>query len=911
MIYKLLKYTLSLFLVLFIVQLCAQNEVAHVYGQLKDQATKKKLEGCLVQVFKDGAVFDNYDAGATGKYDFKLPLGFTYDIKFSKGDYLSKVIRIDTHNIPEEERGGGFDMNVDGTLFPFREGFNTDLLRDPMARAYYNPKGDGLEFDFPYSDKKQKEIDAEFKRLDDIAKNFEKLRADFDKFVKEGDQASMEKKYADAIAKYKSALALFPKETYSEPVKVKMADAQAKLDAENAGKDMEARYKKLVEDGDKAFKDKKYENARKNFQDATKLKSAEKYPKEQLYQIELAMADAERRGDYDAAIADADKKFQNNDFAVSIERYKQASTMYPTESYPKDQILKAEAALKDMLAFEADKLRIQKEYNDKIALAERSVSEENLEQGILHYRAASALKPLEQKPKDKIVELESLIAERKSQQESNDANAIANAERERIEKEYNDLVAIADEMFIKEQLVEARGKYEESLVVKSDALYPKSKIETIDLLIAQNEELKTAGAAKLLQDSLDAVNLAAQLEADSRLQAQLDQERLDAERRQQELEDERLAAEQKLKAKKRNWDTNVDKEAEDQVEKYYRDAAEKEYASKNDRIKQQKDEFASFYSRKSNEANSLLTANEESILTAKANQNELLSIGTSIQNAAIADNERKKKDINKDNSDYRKSADARIIENESKVELKKQELASVTANDRNRKARVAENDDKKERTAKTYETYQRKGDAQRAENKLKTEKEKKKIESMSFEGENVRKENEAKVESRLKEEKIRDKDTKKAADQRIVNSELAVNKKKGDANSLGEGKDIEAHKNANEIEMKKKDIEFAVKQRENESSNDRFDARKEAFGKTAGEPKSEEEYLPVPGTEQLKEGVTENSYRLGNKMVTERIVKVGNKVDKYKKVVSKTAIYFFRNGQSITEVTWRQATLAE
>jgi hypothetical protein len=40
-------------------------------------------------------------------------------------------------------------------------------------------------------------------------------------------------------------------------------------------------------------------------------------------------------------------------------------------------------------------------------------------------------------------------------------------------------------------------------------------------------------------------------------------------------------------------------------------------------------------------------------------------------------------------------------------------------------------------------------------------------------------------------------------------------------------------------------------------------------------------------------------------------VKIGNKVDKYKKVVSKTAIYYFRNGQSITEEAWKLATLAE
>jgi hypothetical protein len=133
---RLLKYVLVVVVMLCGCPVWAQTDIAHVFGQLKDQTTKKKLEGVTVQVFKDGMVFDSYNAGTTGKYDFKLPLGFTYDIKFSKGtEYLSKIIRIDTRNIPEEDRYGGFDMNVDGTLFPYRQGFNTDLLREPLAKA--------------------------------------------------------------------------------------------------------------------------------------------------------------------------------------------------------------------------------------------------------------------------------------------------------------------------------------------------------------------------------------------------------------------------------------------------------------------------------------------------------------------------------------------------------------------------------------------------------------------------------------------------------------------------------------------------------------------------------------------------------------------------------------------------------
>jgi hypothetical protein len=38
-------------------------------------------------------------------------------------------------------------------------------------------------------------------------------------------------------------------------------------------------------------------------------------------------------------------------------------------------------------------------------------------------------------------------------------------------------------------------------------------------------------------------------------------------------------------------------------------------------------------------------------------------------------------------------------------------------------------------------------------------------------------------------------------------------------------------------------------------------------------------------------------------------VKRGNKVDTYRKVVSKTGVYYFKNNRSITEEIWTRETL--
>jgi len=624
----------------------------------------------------------------------------------------------------------------------------------------------------------------------------------------------------------------------------------------------------------------------------------------------LAIADGQNRGIYNALIEDADKKFNNKDYAVSIEKYKEASKLYPTESYPKDQILKAESALKDMLAYEAERMRIEKEYQDKLALGARSVDEDKLEQAITHYKAASELKPSEQFPKDKIAELEALIIDRKAQKEFDDANAAANAERERIEKEYNDIIVVADGFFTEQKLAEARERYEAALVVKPEAQYPKSKIETIDLLLAQQMESE-ANAAKAMADSLAALADAERLADEQRLAALLEQERLDAERKQRELEEARLAAGAKLRAKKRNWDSNVDVEAEDQVERYYREAAAKEYANKKRMKEQEIQDFVAFFDQKDKDSDVLVSIHRDHIKEQYETLSELYNIGASIQDAAIADNDRKKKDNGKEQSEAQKRADLRIRDNEEKAVKQREVQDAVKQTDRYREISIKKNEAMFERADKNAQDYERKGAANRAENVMKTDMSRQKQESVGDTGEQRRKQHAAQVEVKRNEVAIQSRDERKAADQRITNTQLKIEKRKDDAEAFVEGKDMQSRENAMDIERQKRDEEFALKQRESKSSNERYEARKDAFEKKAGEPRKEEDYKQVAGTEHLKQGVTENSYKLGNKMVTERLVKIGNKVEKYKKVVSKTAIYYFRDGQSITEETWKLATLAE
>jgi tetratricopeptide (TPR) repeat protein len=1271
----------------------SQNEIVHVYGQLKDQITKKKLEDVTVQVFKDGALFDNFNAGKSGKYDLSLPLGPTYDIKFSKtGEFLSKTIRIDTKNIPAEERMGGFDMNVDGTLFAYREGFNTDLLKEPMAKAKYDPAGDGFGFDSEFTEKRMKAIEEEFKRLDDLDKNKNKAREDFDKFVKAGDDNVIKKVYADAITNYEQALALFPNE---EPVKVKLADAKTKRDAENAAKGAEAEYKKLLKEGDDFFAAKKYSEAKGKFQkakdmrngkyesdmvvkcdkelaalgnkakydaliteadgkfkseewqnsinkyqEALKLYPDEKYPAEQikkaaaslkqaeansaealriqkeydakiaaaqkaesenkldqaiqqykaagqikpseelpprkvtelegiladrkaqsdkaasdalakdnaakealeaeykkmieegdafysskdyanaksrfnrakelknlqyekdmLARIEKDIAESGKRGEYDAIIAEADasfnsgeyaksiekykaalklygtekypteqmeraelalrdkdkadremaakrkeyekkiglaesneksgklevalqhykaageiipseslppakiaeiqgiladrkskrdqatadslakleaersaletqymllieegddfyqskdydkatdrfqiaKKLKNGayetemlakileakaaarkriafdsivtiadgfyaskDYAISIEKYREASLILPPESYPKDQVVKAEEELKKLLGEEADRQRIEREYKMAMDFGDKAGNSKNYEEAILHFEEAARLKSAEPLPLQKITEMQSLIAERDAQ--INKERKMKEDEDMRLETEYQGIIAAADQMFSSELYLDARSRYEEAIALKSDASYPRSKIEAIELILS-NKENERLVRERALQDSLALVADAERVAFEEQ-QKLLEEQALEVElKRKRDLEEKQRQEAEKVNSRKRKWDSDADLEAEARLEKYYREAAEKEYAAKaksvTDRVEAQMD------FRETAEASAddrrLLVMDELSGLKDAQSEMSIMGIETQARNYDQID--KKKKKNSQDVQSYENRAETRLQGNADDIEEIKRNQDMIRGNDRYRLVMARATEETKSNAQEHFISFYRKGESQRKLNDVKINREKKLIRYEAQKADEFRTLNYEGTERMKNSQERYTADSRKSADQRIDNNQLRIAKKKEDQLALTSGTDIRRLETARKINALALQVDYARRQSEIKTAQKQYDSRIELFEKNPGRMPEPESYAIQPGSEHLRQGVTENSYKMGNKTITERTVRQGNKVDRYKKVVSKSAIYYFHNGRSITEEAWHNATV--
>jgi hypothetical protein len=1121
----------------------AQAGVLEIYGMIKDESTKKKLEGALVVVIKDGVQFDTYDPGASGKYEINVPLGSVYDFKFTKTGYLPKVVRFDTKNIPAEDKSGGFQTDMDITLFLAAEGFNMDLVKEPFGIASFNSQENAIAFDFDYTEKQMSKITNEFKRLENSSKDDEKKKKDFDALVAAGDQFVTATKYADGIQKYGEALALFPNDA---AVKKKKDDAQKKLDELNQGKELEAKYKKLIDDGNAQIKTSSFANARKAFEEAAKLKpteslpkdklaeiaeleknaeskkkydtaiaeadkkfgakdytgsiskykeaqgfmpkitypgdqikeaeklitagdaqkrydeliasadkdfkakayegaiekykeaqsvkptevypkdqisacnkamgdaaatakaaaerkqyddlikeadknfkakaysecidqykaaqailSEETYPKNQITLAQKAMGDeansakqAEEKKRYDALIADADKKFTNKDYGVALEKYQEALGVMPGEKYPKDQILKAQTALDALLANEADKLKRQRDYDDKMKMGDDNAESKKYDAAINFYKDAQRIKPEESLPAQKIKSMQDLIAEARKEAESNSESAKAASAQAEIEKRYQAKITEADALFEKNELEQAKSSYEEALVIKSDASYPKSKLERIEQMLLEKEN--DALAARKKEDANAAARSKADAEAAELAKKKADLEaRIKAEKEAaiRKQEEDRAAREKSKMEGSNDWTSSANEQAESELEEYYRNArkleeqarykaiedkkfkndsliksgninsnekraekreelieletAKKTYAEnaadrnrdQTNELVQRKDEYNSFQKKAQTDSKDLIDKNTDKAANQKTSQTNLSAKGTETLVKTAEETDKKKKDQQDSKSTYQSTSESRIAENNDKNEEKKQQQVELKGNNRYQESKSVKLAERKtELQEESAERAAKNADIQ-TNNEERVNQKKEQAKELMDKGTAKQQDTADRIQDKNNTAVQQLQDKRSSNEEKIQLRQDKIENTKEAKETLSEGKDEERASRAMAIEAKKAEIELAHIEQRQKSQLAQMTAAEKLKAQERGDRKSEEEYLVVEGTETLPEGVTENSFKLGEKMVTERTVKVGNKIDKYRKVVSKTGTYYFKNGKSISEGTWKQETL--
>ena len=377
---------------------------------------KKKLDGAVVTLTKGSALANQITTSTNGRFSVLLDMNAEYTLSVTKPGHITKKFYFNTKGIPEErakEEFGGQDIEVSIFELPKDPGVVSQInsiLSQPIAKFFYDDKIKEIEYDKAYTQSMQdalaklaqveKEANA---KAEEQAKQQQQLEAaaasQYQAAIAKADAAFAKKDYAGARAAYEDALSVKKGEPYPLE-KIKEIEKLLADAAKNA--QVENDYKAAIAKADAAFTAKNFDFAKTNYNDALKLKPTEAYPKTKLAEIDAAIAkqgaEKELNAKYDAALAKGDKAFTAKDYANAKVGYNEALAMKAAEKYPKDKIAEIDKVLADLAAKEKAEKELNEKYSAAIAKADKAFTAKDYVAAKAGYTEASGFKPAEAYP---------------------------------------------------------------------------------------------------------------------------------------------------------------------------------------------------------------------------------------------------------------------------------------------------------------------------------------------------------------------------------------------------------------------------------------------------------------------------------------------------------------------------------
>lgn len=313
----------------------------------------------------------------------------------------------------------------------------------------------------------------------------------YDQAMTSGQNAVGAKDFPKAINEYEKAILAKPGDKNATAA---LDDAKSQKIAYESQVATEQQYTDLLAKADKKFANGELSEAKADYQAASKLKPAEKYPTDQLTLIETAVAQqaadkeaaeeqAALQARFDAEVAKGDAAVAKNELTAAVKAYEDALTIIPDEQAVTKKLNNARSGLSAAESAAA----LEKEYNDLIAIADKQFQEENLTAARETYSQAVNLKADETYPKDRLSLIDEQIAEKEK--------AAANAEQAAKIESANALVLEGDQARKSKKFDQAIAKYEQALAILPERKDVEQKItDTVSEQLAAMESEATQEA---------------------------------------------------------------------------------------------------------------------------------------------------------------------------------------------------------------------------------------------------------------------------------------------------------------------------------------------------------------------------------------------------------------------------------
>lgn len=478
-----------------------KDQIAKCEEEIEEALRRARLKGEYdKQLAKADEAFEG-DAIVEAKELYKSALNILPDEEYPQ----KQIDIIDQRLAEQEELQKEFDAKMEEGLTAMKSE-DYDAARSHFTSAMkIKPK-----------DKAPKEKIAEIElilrdRAEEIEKQKaeeEKRRAEYQKLVTQADSSFKTEDLGGAEDLYKQALKLF-----DEPYPKEQLDAIEAVRKQQ--KEDEDRYKQLISDGSRLLTGKEYEDARQKYSEALELKPKEELPQNKIEEIDsilrkiaqknkreewAAQQELKRKtAEYDSLIALADGAFGSDQYTDAINLYKKADGVFEGKEYPRQKISEIESLL-------AEIEQRKRDYEKHIKNGDKLFAEGALNKAVEQYQKALSLNNEESYPRDQILEINDLISKRKA--ENRERLQAEEEARKAGKAEYDNKIAEADELFQDSLFLQSIKVYEEAKKILPDEEYPTIQIENARDMItaleqAQKDRERQAALATQREEKYD------------------------------------------------------------------------------------------------------------------------------------------------------------------------------------------------------------------------------------------------------------------------------------------------------------------------------------------------------------------------------------------------------------------------
>lgn len=286
------------------------------------------------------------------------------------------------------------------------------------------------------------------------------LKARYNQLIQEGDSYFQSRNYTESKSKFQEALALYPAESYPK-------NKIASIDNIQAKSQKEAEYNEVITQADQLFNQQEFDQAVAQYTQAKSILPQKTYPQEKINEISKIrsqLARDQKQAEYDQLATKAEQKIQEESLEEAKSLYGQAMKILPENPFPQQRINEINQMISNK-----SKSATQDKYNELASQAEQQILQENFETAKSLYMRATLVIPENPYPNQRINEINEMISDKA---------------KSAVKEEYNQLAAQAEQQVQQENYEEAKALYAKAQKVMPEETYPQQRINEINEMIS-------------------------------------------------------------------------------------------------------------------------------------------------------------------------------------------------------------------------------------------------------------------------------------------------------------------------------------------------------------------------------------------------------------------------------------------